>query len=273
MYNDPVLRIGDFSTLSQVSIKALRYYDELGLLMPVRVDETTGYRYYSAAQLPRFHRILALKDLGFALDHIRTLLEEGITPEHLRGMLRLRRAEQRDHVRDEQERLARIDARLVLIEREEHMTTDVVIKEISPQWIASVREVIPSYPDVGRLYPEVYSGLGAHAAGGVGVAIWHDPEYKERDVDAEAGVYLKGHVSASGRVRVYELSAATVACYVHHGAYNRLTQAYDAVLRWVAANGYRVAGPIRELYLHCPEPVRQDDESYVTEIQVPVERP
>lgn len=186
-------------------------------------------------------------------------------------MLRLRRAEQQTHVRDEQGRLARIDARLLLIEMEERMETDVVIKEIGPQSIASVREVIPSYPDVGRLFPEMDAGLGVHDVG-VSVAIWHDPEYRERDVDAEAGVYLKGRVSSRGRVRVYELPAATAACHVHHGAYTRLTQAYNAVLGWVAANGYRVAGPCRELYLYCPLPVRQDDESYVTEIQVPVER-
>lgn len=266
-----MLRIGDLSTLSQVSIRTLRHYDELGLLKPARVDEATGYRYYSAAQLPRLYRILALKDLGFSLDQVRGLLEEGITAEQLRGMLRLRRAEQQTYVRDEQERLVRIDARLMLIEREGRMETDVVVKEIGPQWIASIREVIPSYPDVGRLYPEVFAGLGAHDAG-ISVAIWHDPEYKERDVDAEAGVYLKDRVGCRGRVRVYELPAATAACYVHHGAYNRLTQAYNAVLGWVAANGYRVAGPCRELYLHCPPPVRQDDESYVTEIQVPVER-
>jgi DNA-binding transcriptional MerR regulator len=205
VYTDPVLRIGDLSALSQVSIKALRHYDALGLLKPARVDDATGYRYYSAAQLPRIYRLLALKDLGFPLDQIGALLEEGITIEQLRGMLRLRRAEQQDHVRDEQERLARIDARLMLIEKEERMTTDVVIKEISPQWIASVRDVIPSYPDVGRLYPEVYAGLVSQAAGGIAVALWHDNEYKERDVDAEAGVYIEGSMSPGGRVRVYEL--------------------------------------------------------------------
>lgn len=176
-----MLRIGDFSVLSQVSIRTLRHYDELGLLEPAHVD-------------------------------FGTLLEEGITTEHLRGMLRLRRAEQQTHVRDEQQRLARIDARLNLIETEGRMTTDVVIRETAPQWIASIREITPSSPDVGRRYPEIFAALGSQSTGGLAVALWHDNESKERDVDAEAGVYVEGPVNAGGRVRVYKLAAATMAC-------------------------------------------------------------
>jgi DNA-binding transcriptional MerR regulator len=72
-----VLKIGEFSALTQVSIKTLRYYDEVGLLNPVRIDPETGYRYYSASQLPRLHRILALKDLGFPLNRVAEALDEG----------------------------------------------------------------------------------------------------------------------------------------------------------------------------------------------------
>lgn len=61
-----MFKIGEFSKLSQVSVKALRYYDELGLLKPASVDRFTAYRYYSADQRPRLNRILALKDLGIA---------------------------------------------------------------------------------------------------------------------------------------------------------------------------------------------------------------
>ena len=265
-----MLKIGDFSTLTQVSVKTLRYYDEMGLLRPLHVDSSSGYRYYSASQLPRLHRILALKDLGFSLDEISKAVDGGVTPAQLRGMLMLREAEQQDRVREEQDRLTRLRARLRLIEKEGLMTKDVVIKEITPQWIASVRETIPNYPAVGKLYGELFGSLGPSAFGGVTVALWHDHEYKEHDVDAEAGVYLKQPVEARGRVRVHELPAASVASIIHQGSYNRLSEAYDAVLRWVETNGYRIAGPIRELYLKMSQPVRQDDESYVTEIQVPV---
>ncbi len=85
-----MIRIGDFSKLSQVSVKTLRYYDETGLLKPVQADRFTGYRMYEYSQLLRLQRILALKDLGFSLDEIGQLLSENVTPEQMRGMLRLR---------------------------------------------------------------------------------------------------------------------------------------------------------------------------------------
>ena len=64
----PMFRIGEFSRFSRVSVKMLRHYDELGLLTPAHVDPQSNYRYYSADQLPRLHRIVALKDLGFRLE-------------------------------------------------------------------------------------------------------------------------------------------------------------------------------------------------------------
>ncbi len=268
-----MLKIGDFSSLSQVSIKTLRYYDESGLLTPASVDPATGYRYYSASQLSRLHRILALKDFGFTLDQIAKVLNEGITAEQMRGMLLLRHAQQQKRVEEELDRLSRLTSRIRLIEQENKMAYDVIIKSLPKQWIASVREIIPAYPAVGALYAKVAAGLGPAMANSVmSVALWHDPEYKESDVDAEAGFYLKERVEADGGVQVHELPEITAASTIHNGSFQRLSEAYDALLRWIAANGYQVSGPIRELYLHCPQPVRQDDESCVTEIQVPVKK-
>jgi DNA-binding transcriptional MerR regulator len=269
-----MLKIGDFSRLSGISIKTLRYYDDLGLLKPAEVDPFTGYRYYSARQLPRLYRLLALKDLGFSLEQVAHLLTEGVSADQLRGMLRLRQAEQQQRVDEEQQRLTRVALRLRLIEMETTMPNyDVILKNTPPQWIASARQVIANYKSVGQLYPQVFSHLARHnVAGGLSVALWHDGEAKDSEVDAEAGIYLDQGLPSGEGVAVYQLPALTVASVVHHGAYQRLVEAYDAALRWVEANGYRVAGPIRELYLVSQQPVRQDDESYVTEIQFPVEK-
>jgi len=95
-----VFKIGDFSRLSLVSVKALRYYDELGLLKPARVDEFTGYRYYSASQLTRLNRILAMKDMGLSLEQIALLLDKELTPDQIRGMLRLKQVELRQQLEE-----------------------------------------------------------------------------------------------------------------------------------------------------------------------------
>ncbi len=266
-----MLKIGDFSALSQVSIKTLRYYDETGLLHPAHIDPESGYRYYVANQLTQLHRILALKDFGFSLDQIAEALKAGVTAEQMRGMLLLRQAEQRKRVEDESDRLSRLNSRIRLIEQEGRMAYDVVLKTVPKQWIASVRETIPAYNTVGELYGKVSAGLGpSMSACQFGVALWHDPEFKESNVDAEAGFYLKQKMPAADGVNVHELPEDTMATTIHSGSYQRLPEAYDSLLRWVGENGYRVAGPIRELYLKISMPVRQDDESYVTEIQVPV---
>ena len=268
-----MLKIGDFSALAHVSIKTLRYYDQAGLLTPAWTDDQTGYRYYAAQQLSRLHRILALRDFGFTLDQIAEMLHAGVTAEQMRGMLLLQQAEQARRVEEETDRLSRLNSRIRLIERENDMAYDVVIKSLPKQRIASVREVVPTYPAIGALYGKVAERMGPKMAqAGISVAIWHDREHRERDVDGEAGFLLRGDVGRVEGVNIYDLEETTAACTVHSGAYERLGEAYDALLKWVSENGYEIAGPVREMYLHVVKPVRQDDESYVTEIQVPVSK-
>ncbi|MGB0385458.1 MAG: MerR family transcriptional regulator [Ardenticatenaceae bacterium] len=267
-----MFKIGDFSKLSQVSVKALRYYDKIGLLKPARVDPFTNYRYYSVEQLPRLNRILALKDLGLSLEQISRLLEDHLSTAELRGMLRLKQAEIQQLVKQEQARLARIERQLKLIDEQENsmLSYDVVIKNVEPVLIASVRDTLPSYPAVGQLFNEVYAYLGQFGMTGDCVAIWHDPEHKESDVDGEGAVFIKSSLPGNERVKVYQLPAETMASLIHHGSYQNFNQAYTALLTWINANGYQITGPNREIYLKGGS--QQDEDSYVTEIQFPVKK-
>jgi DNA-binding transcriptional MerR regulator len=267
-----VFKIGEFSTLTRVSVKTLRYYDELGLLRPVRIDPESGYRFYSASQLPRLHRILALKDLGFPLDSIGQALDEGVNADALRGMLMLRQTEQEERLREESERLARLKTLVRLIEQEGVRAGEVVMKDVAPQQIVSIRGVISTYRRVGTLFERLYQTIGPLASQGLALAIWHDTEYKDRDLDVEAGIYVRPAVQIPKPATARELPRATVASIVHHGAFARISEAYRAILHWIEANEYRQAGSTRELFLRISVPVSRDDESNVTEIQVPVER-
>ena len=265
-----MLKIGEFSSLARISIRTLRHYDELGLLRPLHVDAETGYRYYSVSQLPRLHRILALRDLGFPLERIADAVDEGVSADALRGMLLLRRAEQEQLIQEEMERLSRLKALLHMIEQEGEMRNDVILKEVGPQWIASMRETIPAYRVIGQLFGKLNATLGPLGVSGQGIALFHDTEYREQDVDAEVGMLLRQPAQVPEPVKCYELPAVTAASIVHHGAFNRVGEAYGALLRWIEANGFRPAGPPREVFHHVAVPVSRDDESNVTEIQVPV---
>jgi DNA-binding transcriptional MerR regulator len=171
-----MFKIGDFAKLSQVSVKALRHYDDLDLLKPASVDRFTGHRYYAANQLPRLNRILALKDLGFSLEQIRQLLGEELPVEQLRGMLRLRQAEIEQNVEVEQARLVRVEARLRQIEQEGQMPAhEIALKKVEAKKVASVREVIPQYAEVGRLIGEVFAYPGQQGIRSLGppTVIYH----------------------------------------------------------------------------------------------------
>ncbi len=101
-----MFKIGDFSRLTRVTVRALRHYDRLGLLKPDHIDATSGYRYYTAAQLPRLERPLALKDLGFALEQVGRLLDAELSAGQMRQLLRQKEAEVRATIAMEGERLA-----------------------------------------------------------------------------------------------------------------------------------------------------------------------
>lgn len=270
-----MFRIGEFSRLTQVTVKTLRLYDERGLLVPARVDPSSGYRFYSAAQLPRLQRILALRDLGLTLQEIGDLLDEEPGPDELRGMLRLRRAELERELTEGRARLGRVEAYLARLEREGDMPRyDVTIKSAPALRVATLRDTVPHYPDIGRLFDELCGFLGASRLQFTGppLALYHDGEYREQDVDIEVAAPFAGRLPAHPRVRERELPAEpALACTVHQGPYEELRHAYSALLGWIEANGYRIAGPDREVYLVGPERGR-DPERYVTELQVPVER-
>ena len=270
-----MIRIGDFSKLSRVPVKTLRYYDEMGLLKPVDVDPFTGYRLYEYSQLADLNRILALKDLGFSLEEIGRLLEDGPSEEQMRGMLKLRETEARQKVQEEAERLERIKSRLRQIEQESSMSKyDVVIKKVEEIKTASVRDVVPTPPEQGGLWRELEGYLAMHRVrpNGACFTLYHDDEYKERDWDLEVCEPIDADVTESRRVKVRTLPASTMACTVHNGPFATLGEAYNALGKWITDNGYHITGPCREVYLRPSKNGSQTDPNTLTEIQFPVEK-
>jgi DNA-binding transcriptional MerR regulator len=270
-----MIRIGDFSKLSRVSIKTLRFYDEMGLLKPVEVDRFTGYRYYEFHQLPRLYRILALKDLGFSLEEIGHLLKEDLPTEQMRGMLKLRQAEIRQRVEEETERLERVDIWLRQIEQEDSMSRyDVVIKKAESIKVASIRGVVPTPPEQGPLWGELWAYLKPQHVqpSGPCFTLYHDTEHKDRDWDVEVCEQVAEELAPTQRVKVYRLPAVeTMACVVHTGPFATIGQAYDAILKWLDENKYQIVGPGREMVLREPQPENsQNDPGTVVEIQYPV---
>jgi DNA-binding transcriptional MerR regulator len=249
-----MFKIGDFSKFSRVSIRALRLYDQMGLLKPIHVDQSTGYRYYSSAQISRLNRIVAFKDLGFSLEQIIQLLDEQISLDQMRGMLRLKQAEVHQLIEVEQVRLSLIEVRLRQIEQEDSASTssyDVILKHVEAQTVAAIRDVLPICTDIKHLYDELEQELQRQAVEIVGFpqALWHDEEYRLNNVDAEVVIPINRLLSEKGRVKSYQLpEVKQMACVIYHGSHDGLVQAFNALLQWIEANDFQIIGSNREIY-------------------------
>jgi DNA-binding transcriptional MerR regulator len=270
-----MFRIGEFSKLSHVTIKTLRHYDKQGLLKPTEVDPFTGYRYYSADQLPRLNRILALKGMGLSLDEIGRLLEKDLPIDEMRGILRLKQSQLQAQLEEQQAQLDIVAWRLNQMEREETMTAqEITIKRIPAIRAACLRDTIPTYSAVGELFEEAYGFLGQHGVQIIGAPfeMCHDEEYREQDVDVEIAVPVAGDIPAGSRLVVRDLPAVeSAACMVHQGPYETLTASYGHLMEWLEANGYRICAPTREVYVRGPDEATTPAD-YITEIQAPVEK-
>ena len=264
------LKIGEFARLGQVSVQTLRYYDDLGLIKAGEVDPFSGYRYYTLEQLPRLLQILALKDLGVSLQQIGVLLDREMSTAELRRVLLLKQEELRSEVQGQLERLERIEARLRLLEQSERAPSyEVVIKQVEPIRVLSERGKVATYWDANPLWMRLHERLGAQkpAPCGAYFTMCHASE-PEIDLEVCMPVAMDAEVEGcEGRV----LPAATCACTVHHGPFTGLITGFTALMTWIDANGYIIAGPDREIYLRLPEEGRFDsDANAVTELQIPV---
>ncbi len=270
-----MFKIGDFARLNKVTVKTLRHYDSFGLLQPEKIDSATGYRYYSASQMPRLNRILALKDMGFSLDEIALVFDKGMDTTQIQTLLELKHIEITGRVKNEQARLGRIETFMKMYEQEEYiMKYDIVLKEIEPIKVATLRDIIPNYSEQGHLWMELGEHIGKHGAKIVPpcMVIYHDAGYKEESVDAEIIEPIVGELPDTDRIKVKTLEGVEeMACVVHKGPYQSLHMAYAAISKWVEENGYEIIGAHRELYL-MGEWVTSDQNEYITEIQFPVKR-
>ncbi|MBQ6503938.1 MAG: MerR family transcriptional regulator, partial [Flexilinea sp.] len=150
----PMLKIGEFSKLSRVSVRMLRHYDEIGLLNPAEIDRFTDYRYYREDQLPAAGRIAALKDMGFSLADIVRILDVYDDRAQLERFFSARRRELEALSRETARRLTLLDAAQRRLRKEEDMSYNVTIKTIPERYAATVRMTIPRYEDEGMVWAD-----------------------------------------------------------------------------------------------------------------------
>jgi DNA-binding transcriptional MerR regulator len=276
-----MFRIGEFAQIAQVSTRQLRFYDQLGLLQPVRADAQTGYRYYSIRQLPRLNSILALKELGLSLEQIAPLLKDAISTAELRGMLTMKRAQVEQALHEETARLRNIESRIAQIDNEGGIDGyDVVTKSVEPMPFVSLRCSCQNMDEVVRMVGLVAEdgARAIHPALRDKLIVVSRAASETDTLELDIGFSLTRPSNATFRIggdlvlRASELPAVeTMATIVRQGANAESHAPFPAIGTWIEANAYGIAGPCREVFL---EPVTGAASlaGALVEIQFPVQR-
>ncbi|RMF77429.1 MAG: MerR family transcriptional regulator [Chloroflexi bacterium] len=274
-----MLKIGEFSRLSQISIKALHIYDERGLLRPEHVDTFTSYRYYSFEQLPRAHHIMALKGMGLSLEQIGLIINQEMNIDELRGMFRLKKAELEQQVREEQQRLAMVEFHLKMIEVEDNMPElNVIVKEI-PSFAAlylRFRPVEHQIPTTAQEINELIAvGKIKHTGQFMGAVYGEkiNPDNYEFAFIVPVTDEQSGDVELSTNdklvlTQIPPVLAATIVVRGHGEA--DLFEKQVLLERWAIENGYGLCHEYRAIH-HKGAMHHVPQSEWVTELQIIVE--
>ena len=270
-----MLKIGEFSKLSRVSVRMLRHYDQKGLLTPSEIDQMTGYRYYSENQLSQVFRITALKDLGFSLAAIREILTIYEDREALDAYLKVREAELTALWEDTTQKLRLLETARKRLRKDDNMKYNVTVKTLPERYAACVRMTLPRYEDEGMVWSVLCSETAPlHLVPDDPCycsVTFLDGEFKESNVEVEAQKTVKGTYPDTEHVQFRTLPPVTVASCVFQGGYSHIGEANEAVLAWLTDNGYVSSAPMFNIY-HVSPAETQNPEEFVTEVCYPVRK-
>lgn len=271
---DKMLKIGDFSKLSRISIRMLRHYDEIGLIKPDEIDPISGYRYYNESQLPLANRIQALKDMGFGLSAIAQILEHYDDKEAMEHFLKIKYEELKEQWQKTNEQMKILSTVMKHLRKDESaMEYNVTLKQMKERYVASLRKRIPTYDKEGILWQELHETLSTQNVEfdnpSYACAVFYDEGYVEENPDVEIQVDVKGLHKNIGDVVFKTVPEVTIASATYQGSYEQLTLVNQAVAKWVNENGYMYQGPSFCIY-HVSPAQTTNPKELVTEVCYPV---
>lgn len=269
-------RIGIFAALNKVTVKTLRYYDNEGLLRPVRIDEWTSYRYYSAEQMIPLRRILSLKEICFSIKEIKKIISEEKSGKELIGYLKNKKEEASAKIIKDSLRVVNIEYYINVLERENEMSDyNVITKELPTVIAACVKTTVPNYDAFFKVVPllgDIMIKQGAKVLDPeYCFTIFLNGEYKEDDINVEiCQAVAEAKEDAEGIV-YREVAGGLAACVLHKGPYKTIGSAYTVLTKWIEDNGYVAVEPPRESYIDGIWN-KESEEDWLTEVQIPIKK-
>ena len=269
--------IGRFSQITRLSQKALRIYDERGILIPDIKDPMTGYRYYSTTQIEQALKIKYLINIGFNLNEINNLLDAMEIRDH--NVIKKMFSKKLTEVKQEVQRLKKIEEILLenaSIEALFLNTTEPVIKNNSKMRVISKREQGPYNKTINKLIGEIMGQIFKPdnqrervTITGPPIYICHDKGYNDVDANIEIAIPITGRINVDNDFEVKYLKGCKVVSTIHTGSYSNIGEAYTRIFEYARKNGLKIAGLTREIYLTNPK--EKQEHELLTEVQLPIE--
>ena len=269
-----MFRIGEFSKLVRISPRMLRHYEKCGILYPAEIDKFTGYRQYSAGQIPLVQSILTLRDLGFSIDEIEDILPRIDDFTYMNRIVRAKADSVQSAIEKEHAKLERLLSMSSTMRKERNiMVYEVELKKLPAIKVISLRGIIPQYNQEGVLWEKLgrYVGEKGIQCHSDGYSTFFDEEYKESDIDVEIAIPVDTIGVSEGEFIYMEYEEIPLAATVRFtgpfdGGYDA---ASEKLARWIEDNGYSFAGHLRGHTIVSPDD-EPNPEKWETELQAPV---
>lgn len=267
-------KIGEFSKITQISVRMLRYYDEHKLLVPEKVDSFSGYRMYSAAQIDDLNRIILLKNMGLNVKEIGEIIskwdDKALKDELLRQLDKTR-----ENIKAEQERLVQIQGFLKDLENQHReLNIQIVIKKIPSYHVVSIRRTVDNYYCESELWRELGEKLNLKECSNYCFSIYHDTDYREENVDIEVCMVTdnENYNDMSSELKIRDVEGCSVAaCFMIYGPYSNISLAYKEFAFWLEQHPeYSMTGENRQI-CHVSQCNTDSEGEYVTELQIPLD--
>lgn len=262
-------KIGEFSKIAKTSIKTLRYYESEGLLIPKKIDEFTGYRYYDSSQLIELGKIISLRQLGISINDIKSVLNG----TDMSLILNEKRKELNNLLKLSNEQLSRID---YLLEGND-MNYEVIKKELPDYTVYYKEGVVKEFSDLSdfiltsgkeclELNPDIKCIEPDYC-----FVTYLDGEYKENNIKVRYSQAVTKSGIENDSIKFEKLTPIEAVCVYHKGSYEGLRNAYNFLINWIEKNGYEMSNYPRERYIDGIW--NQSDSSlWLTEIQIPIKK-
>lgn len=270
-----MLKIGEFSALTGISIHMLRNYDKIGLLKPEKIESVSNYRFYGEKQIIRANHIQVLKSLGFGLKEISEILMNDTLGDRIKIFLQSKIKEKEESLSIIQKQITQMQRALHEFDAQNGCTLSVSVKRLPARKVVSLRDVIREFNEEGLLWERLNRACRTNgvklADTQYSMAMTHNVDFEKKIIDTEVFKVVEQAEPDIEGLRFSQIPETEAAVVAFQGIYSRIGDINGYIYRWIVENGYRISGKAFNIYYISPEN-EPNPENYVTEICFPIKK-